>query len=232
MRRLEVECENANGDGPGATENGVGSDGPIGPRGGRDCDAQIKMETELADGKVAFIPLGRLGLRSGCTKGRDMPTKRSQGLILFSWGYAGWGNSVPQLLAATEAVEAGRGFRPPDFVDVRFSRSVRAPGFRDKAFERVLGPDRYHWMPSLGNAAIGTRGPVRLRIQDPTAASDLIDVAQRAHKQNRACHLLLLLCPVPGRLPSARGRPLGRGEGEGARPGVDRCGLAWRRTRA
>lgn len=97
-------------------------------------------------------------------------------LTLFRWGYEGWGSSVPQLLQVTTAVEKARGFLPPVFVDVRFSRSVRAAGFREKAFEKTLGPERYRWMQSLGNAAIG-RHDGTIEIHDPKGAELLVDQA-------------------------------------------------------
>jgi hypothetical protein len=71
-------------------------------------------------------------------------------LTLFTWGYYGWGNATPQLVKAVDTVEASRGFEPPIFVDIRLRRTVRARGFREKAFVKLLGPSRYRWMNSLG----------------------------------------------------------------------------------
>jgi hypothetical protein len=64
-------------------------------------------------------------------------------ITLFSWGYWGWGNATRQFVEAVDAAEAAREFAPPLFVDVRISRSVRAAGFRDHAFEQLVGKDRY-----------------------------------------------------------------------------------------
>ncbi len=77
-------------------------------------------------------------------------------LTLFTWGYWGWGNCTEQFVEATDAIEDQRGFRPPFFVDVRISRSVRAVGFNGNAFGKMLGPKRCHWMKSLGNKRIVT----------------------------------------------------------------------------
>lgn len=105
-------------------------------------------------------------------------------LTLFSWGYEGWGNWTDQLVTAVDAVEASRGWGPPMFVDVRASRSVRAEGFRDKAFERRFGPDRYRWIKGLGNRAIvGLRDEIGL--VDPARAADLLDLALDLHGQKR-----------------------------------------------
>src|SRR5689334_5628512 len=83
-------------------------------------------------------------------------------LTLFSWGYEGWGNATRELLKATAAVESARGFDPPAFADIRASRAVRAEGFRDRAFESLVG-HRYRWIQGLGNARIlERRGPMRL----------------------------------------------------------------------
>lgn len=103
---------------------------------------------------------------------------------IFTWGYWGWGTETPKLVQAVDAVENARGFDAPVFVDVRISRSVRAPGFREKAFEKLLGPDRYLWLQRLGNDAIlDGGGPIH--INDPAAAADLLDLAQQNASRNR-----------------------------------------------
>lgn len=89
---------------------------------------------------------------------------------LFTWGYWGWGNATAQLVEAVDAVEASRGFKPPMFVDIRLFRKVRAVGFRDRAFEGLLGPSRYVWLDKLGNLDAqkkdrrGSRIPLRWRV--------------------------------------------------------------------
>src|SRR5438874_12696499 len=105
-------------------------------------------------------------------------------LTLFSWGYWGWGTCVPRLMEAVDAAEAARGYRPPMFVDIRISRSVRAPGFRGEAFAKLVGASRYVWMDDLGNEAIVQRG--ELRIKNPDAAEILFDLAtEHAKKRQR-----------------------------------------------
>lgn len=94
-------------------------------------------------------------------------------LSAFSWGYKGWGNHTPELIRMVDAVEAARGYEPPLFVDIRLRRQVRAIGFRDHAFERLLGPERYLWVPGLGNAAIGDPS-LEMQLADPTAIHILI----------------------------------------------------------
>ena len=54
-------------------------------------------------------------------------------LTIFTWGYDGWGSSTRQLKDAVDTIEQGRGFKPPYFVDLRISRSVRAEGLKEKA---------------------------------------------------------------------------------------------------
>jgi hypothetical protein len=46
-------------------------------------------------------------------------------LTAFSWGYRGWGNHTRDFVRTVDAIERARGKRPPIFVDIRFSRSVR-----------------------------------------------------------------------------------------------------------
>ncbi len=78
-------------------------------------------------------------------------------VLAFSWGYYGWGNHTRELVDMMDRVEAARGFAPPLWVDVRLRRQVRALGFRERAFEQQLGPDRYAWLRGLGNRMIGDR---------------------------------------------------------------------------
>src|SRR5579883_3229098 len=85
-------------------------------------------------------------------------------LTMFTWGYDGWGSSTRQLKEAVDAVEQERGFDPPLFVDLRISRSVRAEGFRENAFEKAVGRGRYQWMPSLGNKRLTRRTGPRIQI--------------------------------------------------------------------
>jgi hypothetical protein len=96
-------------------------------------------------------------------------------LQAFSWGYWGWGTHTKEFVRTVDAIERQRGYRPPIFVDIRFSRSVRATGFRQQAFEATTGKNRYVWMKSLGNAKIGS-GENGIRISKPTAARDLLKI--------------------------------------------------------
>lgn len=95
-------------------------------------------------------------------------------VTLFSFGYWGCGAATSSLVHAIAAAEKARGFRPPLWVDIRIRRSVRAVGFRDDAFERLLGA-QYEWMCDLGNVAVIEGGP--LRIKNPGAAETLLDRA-------------------------------------------------------
>jgi len=113
-----------------------------------------------------------------------------QTLTLLTWGYWGWGTT------AEHAVEASRGFKPPLFVDIRISRSVRAPAFNGSTFERMLGGARYQWMRSLGNVAVLRGGP--LQIKDPSAAADLLDFAEARHRERRRV-IFFCACEFPGR---------------------------------
>jgi hypothetical protein len=112
-------------------------------------------------------------------------------LTLFTWGYYGWGNHTPELVEAADAVEANRGFEPPIFVDIRIRRTVRAKGFQGNAFEKLLGPNRHRWMKSLGNKFIQTRTGPNIQIADPSAASELLDLAVEAGQRKQR---LLFFC--------------------------------------
>jgi hypothetical protein len=105
-------------------------------------------------------------------------------LKVFSWGYWGWGSHTNEFVAAVDAVERGRGRRPPIFADIRFSRSVRATGFRDAAFEKATGRNRYRWLRKLGNARIGS-GRGGFKIADPAGVDELLQLVVDAEKQRR-----------------------------------------------
>jgi len=121
------------------------------------------------------------------------------GLELFSFGYWGWGSSTQLLLDATSAVEAARGFAPPCFVEVRALRSGRASGFRDKMFENLAGPDRYVWMPDLGNRRVAERTDGKPEIIRPEAAGELLDLAiERGRREQRL--IFFCACYYPGTL--------------------------------
>jgi len=123
-------------------------------------------------------------------------------ITAFSWGYWGWGTAVPRFLEAAALAEAARGFEPPAFADVRFNRSVRAPGFREGALEALVGRDRYRWFDGLGNANIGTTA-TRIRIAQPPDAELLLDfVLQQAAAKRRV--LFFCSCKVVQPLPCHR----------------------------
>src|SRR5689334_19421318 len=105
-------------------------------------------------------------------------------VTLFTWGYEGWGNWTDKLVQAVDAVESSRGWGPPLFVDIRASRKVRAEGFREHAFERRFGPDRYRWMNRLGNKAILTHESHGTLI-DPGAAIELLELALEQRAKHR-----------------------------------------------
>jgi hypothetical protein len=137
-------------------------------------------------------------------------------LTAFSWGYWGWGTHTSDFVRAADAIERERGMRPPIFADIRFSRTVRATGFRDNAFEETVGNSRYRWLRKLGNENIRT-GEKGVRIADPVAGIEqLLQLVIDAGQQERrviffcacqsACHchraeVRKLLHKVAGRKP-------------------------------
>jgi hypothetical protein len=110
---------------------------------------------------------------------------------MFTWGYWGWGNATRQFVEAADSVEKRRGFAPPLFVDIRYSRSVRAKGFIGNAFAAAAGDDRYVWMKGLGNRTIHDSDGPRIRILDPAAAVDLLRLAQERAER---CQRVLFFC--------------------------------------
>jgi hypothetical protein len=113
--------------------------------------------------------------------------------VVYTFGYHGWGTNTRRLakLAAEWEEKAGR--REPMWVDIRWSRSSRAPEFRDAGFSRATGPKHYLWMQGLGNSAIATKG---FKIAHPPDAERLLDVILEAHESRRrvlffcACELI------------------------------------------
>ncbi len=106
------------------------------------------------------------------------PIAAAEPLLAFSWGYEGWGNHASDLVHMVDAVEAARGFGPPLFVDVRLRRQVRAVGFREHAFERLLGPERHVWLKGLGNVAIEDPS-LPMGLADRRAVETLLDLVQQ-----------------------------------------------------
>jgi hypothetical protein len=117
-------------------------------------------------------------------------------LWAFSWGYWGWGNHTSEFVDAVDAVERGRGKRPPIFVDIRFRRTGRAPGFRGNAFEELVGENRYYWLKKLGNERIGS-GHRGLKIVDPKRGIDeLLQIVAHAGEQRRGV-IFFCACESP-----------------------------------
>ena len=116
---------------------------------------------------------------------------KDRSLTLFSFGYWGWGNSTPQLIEAFDALEHSRGFNPPLLVDIRISRSVRAPGFNNRTLETLVGADRYLHLPDLGNRAVIENTGEQITIANPAAAVTLLELAIREQAKNRR---LLFFC--------------------------------------
>lgn len=114
--------------------------------------------------------------------------------LAFSWGYAGWGNHTRALVDLVDRVEAARGFAPPMFVDVRIRRAVRAEGFRERAFESLLG-DRYAWLPGLGNRMIVDPSLDEHVLDDPRTIAQLID-----HITTRRDRRVIYFCSCPSPL--------------------------------
>jgi hypothetical protein len=116
-------------------------------------------------------------------------------LTIFTFGYWGWGNSTHELIKAINSAERKKGFSPPVFVDIRLKRSVRAEGFRDDEFERLLPNGRYQWFPSLGNINIATkeRG---IKIKEPVSARLLFEIALKNAEKNRRV-ILFCACEFP-----------------------------------
>ena len=102
-----------------------------------------------------------------------MPGKEP--LTMYSFGYWGCGGATQQLVAALNAAEQARGFKPPLWVDIRFRRVCRAQGFTGNAFGELLG-EQYLWIQDLGNELI-TDGSGRIRIKNPAAAATLLNLA-------------------------------------------------------
>lgn len=104
-------------------------------------------------------------------------------ITMFSWGYYGWGTHGKDLLRLSAAVEQGRGFKPPVFVDIRAQRSGWARDFKGPTFER-MARSRYKWMRDLGNQRVIDRSN-GIEIRRPAAVEDLLDLAIQCAKSRQ-----------------------------------------------
>jgi hypothetical protein len=152
----------------------------------------------IADGylrpyAVVRTPAFIVQTASGALRAGRQSAPRTKGdtTTLFSFGYWGSGSATRALVDAVNEAEALRGFEAPLWVDIRISRSVRAAGFRDGAFEKLLGGQYLH-MRGLGNSALGTGG---LTIKEPAAAEELLDHAL-ANPARRV--IFFCSCELPG----------------------------------
>lgn len=115
-------------------------------------------------------------------------------VLAYTFGYWGWGRQTKRLIELADDWEHSQGRKPPLWVDIRWSRSVRALGFRDDAFERTAGPDRYLWLRGLGNSAVTEGG--MMKIADRKQAEVLLDAILEANDRGRrviffcACELV------------------------------------------
>jgi hypothetical protein len=116
-------------------------------------------------------------------------------VTIFTFGYWGWGSATRELIRAIDSAERKKGFSPPVFYDIRLQRNVRAKGFRDDAFERLLPKGRYQWFPRLGNINIASkeRG---VKIKDPSSSRTLLEEALRNAKRNRRI-IFFCACEFP-----------------------------------
>ncbi len=73
---------------------------------------------------------------------------------IFSFGYWGWGNRVPEMKRLYAKHNNGLRGRGIKWVDVRIRRSVRAKGFNGVTPERLLGKGNYVWIREFGNENI------------------------------------------------------------------------------
>jgi hypothetical protein len=115
-------------------------------------------------------------------------------VTLFSFGYWGSGSATHDLVKAIDAVEAHRGFAPPLWIDIRGSRSVRAAGFRDREFEKLLG-SRYAWMSDLGNRCVLEKRK-GVEVINPEAAAQLL---HRALADRTRRVIFFCACEYPAR---------------------------------
>jgi hypothetical protein len=155
----------------------------------------VKQKGAKTAASESVAPTAHQASVPSASRARPQPaaTMRTTGTTLFSFGYWGCGSATPALVEAVDAAEAERGFEPPLWIDIRISRSVHAAGFRDKAFEGLLGP-RYVWMSDLGNMSV-LEHTTGIRIKNPAAANELLEHAlePRARRVIFFCS-----CEIPG----------------------------------
>jgi len=145
---------------------------------------------------------------------------------VFSFGYKGYGSGAVRFVKAVDDVERARGFEPPLWVDVRTSRKVRALGFKERAFERLVGLGRYRWLRDLGNEKVLDHGG-GVKIRNPEAVAELLEAVLATRRRR-----VIFFCSCSGSLAECHRHTVGQlllqhaaGQGVGIRlvewPGGD-----------
>ena len=114
-------------------------------------------------------------------------------VAIFSFGYWGWGNHVPELKMAF--LNHNRTYRRRGlfWVDIRIRRNVRAVGFRDDNPQELLGPSRYEHIPEFGNTQILSGGD-GVTIKDYRAGLDALKKVIAFSQRNRLDLILFCAC--------------------------------------
>jgi hypothetical protein len=117
-------------------------------------------------------------------------------LTMLTFGYWGGGSATRELVRSVDRVERRRGFGPPIFVDIRRHRAVQTKGFVGNAFECVVRPAGYEWIPGLGNAQIRRTSRRLVRIASPSTAVELLTLAREAARERRRV-IFFCSCGLP-----------------------------------
>jgi hypothetical protein len=113
--------------------------------------------------------------------------------VIYTFGYSGWGPNVKKMKSIfnkhNQAIR-GRNLR---WIDVRYNRSVRAPGFNGSKIEKMLGSDNYLWIKNLGNKYASNNKNIKLL--NPIKGYDELYKAVKDAEQNNLDLMIFCHCP-------------------------------------
>ena len=102
-------------------------------------------------------------------------------ITLYQLGILGLGQLSKQVYRSDRRGRSGVRVCPSGLRQHSDQKERQCQGFNGKGFEKIVGAERHVWMKDLGNQAVADNTD-RMKIANPKAATDLLDLAIKAAK--------------------------------------------------